>query len=114
MGFQSNEYGIAPAPPTAGVFSIPDATTSSKGVVQLAGMLAGTATSPQVVAATTSSLGVIQLAGPLGGAGSVATLPVTSNVVLTDGSVDQVIQLTQAAYNALGSKDANTVYVIVG
>jgi len=77
-------------------------------------MLTGTASNPQVVSATTSSLGVIQLAGPLSGTGSVATLPVTNNVVLTDGSVDQILQMTQAAYNALPSKDPSTVYVIVG
>jgi hypothetical protein len=32
----------------------------------------------------------------------------------SDGSVLTMVKMTQAAYNALATKDANTVYYIVG
>lgn len=37
-----------------------------------------------------------------------------TNAVTNGGSVATITKLTQAAYDALGSKDANTLYVIVG
>lgn len=37
-----------------------------------------------------------------------------SSKVGGNGSITTVVQLTQAAYDALGTKDANTLYVIVG
>lgn len=39
-----------------------------------------------------------------------ARLPAT---VVLSGDVDQIVQTTQAAYDALGTKDARTLYVIV-
>jgi hypothetical protein len=36
------------------------------------------------------------------------------NLVINDAGVDNIQKITQAAYNALGTKDANTLYIIVG
>lgn len=111
MGFTSNEYGTAPAPPANVPLSVPDATATTKGLIQLSGMLGGTAASPTVVAATSTSLGAVELTQDLAGT---ATAPTVTNHVGGDGTVATMVQMTQAAYNALGTKDPNTLYVIVG
>ena len=38
----------------------------------------------------------------------------TGEAVGSNGSINSIIRLTQAAYNALSPKDSNTFYVIVG
>ena len=109
--FGGVEYGPGPVPPVFSSATVPNATNSTPGLIQLSGMLTGTATSPQVVDATSSSKGVIQLAQALAGT---AAAPTTPTDVGTDGTVLTMVQMTQAAYNALGTKDPNTVYVIQG
>lgn len=68
----------------------PDATTTQKGKVMLAGDLAGTAALPTVVPATTSVAGKIQLAGDLGGAGATPAVvaPGVFENMLMNGGMD--------------------------
>lgn len=47
-------------------------------------------------------------------AASVASLAKADNAVASDGNILRVLKITSAAYTALGTKDANTLYVIVG
>lgn len=67
--------------------AVPDASATVKGLVQLAGDLGGTAAAPTVTG----------LAGKVTGTG-----------------VTAIQVLTQAAYDALGTKSTTTLYVISG
>jgi len=109
--FGGAEFGQGPTPPVFSSSTVPNATASTPGLIQLSGMLTGSATNPQVVDATPTTKGAIKLAQALSGT---ADAPTTPTDVATDGSVTTIVQMTQAAYNALATKDPNTVYVIQG
>ncbi len=120
-----------------------DASTTSKGVVQLAGDLGGTAAAPTVPGlagkANTShthnaadiNAGTVAIARiPTGTTGSTVALgnhvhsgyAATSHThqasdlsgVVASTSVSSIVRLTQAAYDGLGVKDPMALYVVSG
>ena len=60
--------------------------------------------------------GYAELSAPAAAGTTEITTPVQSGtmVVSSNGSIDNVVTITQAAYDALGTPDATTLYVIVG
>ncbi|HSX35819.1 MAG TPA: hypothetical protein VLH84_02685 [Patescibacteria group bacterium] len=82
LSYNAGSSQWQPATPTGGG-SVPDATTTSKGIVQLAGDLAGTAAAPTVPALTTKAAdnAVVHLAGPetVAGVKTFSSSPVVPN-----------------------------------
>lgn len=58
--------------------------------------------------------GVRQVAGGGTGASTASQARTNLGAVGTDGTVTQIVQLTQAQYNALSTKVSTTLYLIVG
>jgi collagen type VII alpha len=99
------------------------ATAGALGTIQLAGDLGGTATAPQVTSGTNhthtraqvsdaSTLGRTLMAVADAAAARTAIGAGTGNVAGT--GITAIQSLTQAAYDALTTKVATTLYVIVG
>ncbi len=96
----NNASGVLSTTTTIPVGNLPDATTSTKGIVQLAGDLAGTAASPQIAAGAIvdadingsaniadTKLATISTAGKVSNSATTATSANTPNaIVARDGS----------------------------
>lgn len=106
----------------AGDYVPADATTAVKGIVQLANHLGGTATAPTVRSATEAQTGIVELATAAETTtGTDATravhpagLKVELDKKVTADGILVVKAITQAAYDALVTKVATTLYVITG
>jgi hypothetical protein len=122
----------------------PDAGPTTTGLVRLTGDLGGTATAPTVPAladkADTADLAAVASSGAYGdltgrpGLAAVAlsgaytdlsgrpTIPAAAGDIgaqpagnyVTSTTITTIVRLTQAAYDALATKDASTLYAIVG
>jgi hypothetical protein len=92
--------------------TVDDATTSSKGIVQLAGDLAGTAAAP-TVPSLANKADTSALTAHINDTTSVHGIADTS-ALLTGNGISTVVNVTQAEYDALSPPDANTLYVVVG
>lgn len=115
-GSYNDTTGVVTLPPAA------DATSDVKGVVRLTNHLGGTATAPTVRSATEGQTGIVELATavetttgtdttravhPAGLASALANRPSSSTVtVIWTG--------TQTAYDAITTKDPETLYFIKG
>lgn len=149
---------LAAQGPVGTISNLPDATSTVKGVVQLAGDLAGTAAAPTVAKIGGQPIAAVATTGAyssLSGTPTLAQVATTGNyadlagkptlysdeaaqdataALFANGShtgvtftyddannkisaavtVKSWVQMTQAAYTALATKDPNTLYVIVG
>lgn len=122
-GTSSLAIGTTSATAKAGDYTPPDATTGAKGLIQLANHLGGTATAPTVRSASEAQTGIVELATAAetttGTDNTRAVHPAGLKVELDKkatvaGGILKIEQITQAAYDALGTKVATTLYVIVG
>jgi hypothetical protein len=118
-GTSSLVIGTTSTTAKAGDYAPPDATTAVKGLVQLTNHLGGTATAPTVRSATSAQTGIVQLATTTEATAAADTTKAVTPAGLADrvlnvSGVSKVQKITQAAYTALGTKDAATLYLIVG
>lgn len=107
----------------AGDYAPPAATTSATGLVQLTNHLGGTATAPTVRSASETQAGIVELATSAETTtGTDTTRAVHPAALKTElakqvtagGGILEMRSMTQAAYDALATKVATTLYVIVG
>jgi len=121
-GTSSLVIGTIAGTAKAGDYTPPNATTTTPGLIQLAGDLTGTATAPTVRPATTSVAGIIELASVTETntgteqfrAVTPASLKPLVDTKVTGVGITEVRSITQSAYDALATKVATTLYVIQG
>lgn len=122
-GTSSLAIGTTSTTAKAGDYTPPDSTTGAKGLIQLTNHLGGTATAPTVRSASETQTGIVGLATAAetttGTDNTRAVHPQGLKVELDKkatvaGGILKIEQITQAAYDALGTKIATTLYVVVG
>jgi len=108
-GTVTNVTGTAPISVATGtttpVISVADATTTTNGVVRLAGDLAGTAASPQIASDAVTTSEILD--------GTIATADIANDAV-TYAKINTPVTTVTAAYTLLVSDEGGFVYVNSG